>query len=399
LSSYEGRSIYHPEIDDPRVVFVGEPGKMAHPSDSWRVGRPAFELAQRGYNAALLAVYSGEEMAAAGADVLVIARQTPDPDKFKAFVQAMHQMGTVVVLDWDDSPNFHPVFHKGTKWEGLTNSAWQSLAYADACTATTPDLRDHLRQVNPRAYWLPNLIAPQMWWEDVPSYRPTQVTVGVMGGDSHDADWKSVLPELWPRLAERYPDLHFVVVGYRPDWLLSLLPSHRLTSFGWSSIFDYPKLVKFIDVGLAPLTDTEFNRMKSPIKWQEYTLAGATVVASPVMYNTWIMHGQTGLIARTPAEWFDDCCQLIESTSERHRLRDAAAKEVLEHHTFSDEKCRVWMDVYKTIYREVFGNDRPHHASRHAAGLGQPRLQSDERRGDSQLALPHYPRANGGARR
>lgn len=371
------RSAYHPERDDPRVVFVAEPGETIHPSDSWRVGRPAYELLSRGYNVSLISAKSGEDVLLAQPDVVVMPRQTPDPKQVRRYVNALHQLGIAVVLDWDDSPDFHPYFHKGTVWERKAQDGWANVALADAVTATTPDLQAHLGRAAKRSYWLPNLIAPTQWAAPMPTNRPQGLTIGVMGGHSHEEDWRSVLPDLWPRLAERYPNLTFVAIGYRPDWLAGLVPAERFVNFGWTGIYDYPQLTKFIDIGLAPLTDTTFNRMKSPIKWMEYTLAGACVIASPIMYETWIAHGQTGLIAKDAQQWYDYCCYLIDNSDVRQGMRVLAAKDVLENHTFTDEKARAWMNVYAQVYREVFRGRLPHAATGPIAA-GVQRGQGDQ---------------------
>lgn len=72
-----------------------------------------------------------------------------------------------------------------------------------------------------------------------------------------------------------------------------------------------------IDIGLAPLEDTEFNRGKSCIKYYEYASVGAVTVASDVEpYNTEV----TYLAKNTFQSWYDKIEKLIVDKEFRAKL-------------------------------------------------------------------------------
>ncbi len=353
--------MFGPQPGDPRIVFVAEPGKTAHPSDSWRVGRPSYELKERGYRSMLAVpeiINSVPKMAAHLPEIIVLPRMTPFAGQFGPYVEAMHAIGSAVVLDWDDSPDWHPQFRTLNKnYKQIVKDAWDCLKLADGITATTPDLCDHIRERTDKpVHWTPNLIPTTPWTNLNPKGRPKEVTIGVMGGDSHGTDWELLRP-VWLRIARHFPDVHFVCAGWQPTWMRRELPKDRYHFLEWGSYYQYPHNAAWIDIGCAPLVDTTFNRCKSPIKWMEYSLAGAATVVSPIMYGVWCRQNETALIAETADEWYDALAALVQDSSLRSRLSLAARQEVFEWHTFTDERCRVWMDQYRSIYRGVFGHD------------------------------------------
>lgn len=327
----------------------------AHASDLWRIVRPFYELARRGHDAVCVVGASSSAVARLRPHVHVIPRQCKTPrDRIRRYVDQCHELYSAVVVDWDDTPDLHDRARNAPDAAEVERGAWDWIECADAVTCTTPALQSYLALRAKRAYFLPNLIAPELWQHSDPPSRPLGLTIGVQGGDSHGQDWR-ILAWLWPRLAQIYPDLHFVVVGWCPDYLAGVVPAERFHFLPWTSYRDHPIACRYIDIGLAPLAANDWNRYKSPIKWLEYTLAGAAVVASDTMYGDWIRHGETGLIARTPDEWLGCCRYLIDSGSARKRLREQARADVLANFTFTDQACSRWWATYQYIYAEVFG--------------------------------------------
>ena len=66
-----------------------------------------------------------------------------------------------------------------------------------------------------------------------------------------------------------------------------------------------PALISEVDINLAPLVDSIFNRAKSEIKWIEAALVKVPTVASKIgAFSDAVVDGETGLLA-TDEEWFD----------------------------------------------------------------------------------------------
>ena len=103
---------------------------------------------------------------------------------------------------------------------------------------------------------------------------------GYIAGLGHDEDlliaYRAILPYLDRcKLKIRYG-------GMRPDFL----KEHKNIDFkrvDWH-ISKYPQKIyeQGIDIGLAPLRDTEFNRCKSNLRWLEFSAFGIPIIASDV---------------------------------------------------------------------------------------------------------------------
>jgi glycosyltransferase involved in cell wall biosynthesis len=71
----------------------------------------------------------------------------------------------------------------------------------------------------------------------------------------------------------------------------------------WSEVEEVD-LIRGMDIGIMPLSDTPWARGKCGYKLIQYMACGLPVIASPVGVNAEIVaHGETGFLATTPEEW------------------------------------------------------------------------------------------------
>src|SRR5690606_16489316 len=84
-------------------------------------------------------------------------------------------------------------------------------------------------------------------------------------------------------ILNRYPDWKLAVMGYHPEWLKEI-PDSQLQLHEFLDVPTYFENLMHLRpmVGLVPLTGSEFNKSKSNIAAQEFTMAGAAVIASPL---------------------------------------------------------------------------------------------------------------------
>lgn len=98
-----------------------------------------------------------------------------------------------------------------------------------------------------------------------------------MGTHTHGPDFAMIRPALDQLHAERGDAFDVTLIGVDPDlasapWMHRLAPPAEAVS--------YPRFVRWLraqdpfDLGLAPLTDTPFNRCKSDIKALDYAALG-----------------------------------------------------------------------------------------------------------------------------
>ena len=101
---------------------------------------------------------------------------------------------------------------------------------------------------------------------------------------------------------------------------------------GWDKL---PVLISEVDINLAPLVDSIFNRAKSEIKWIEAALVKVPTVASKIgAFSDMVIDGETGLLV-TDDQWFDKLEALVLSPELRQNLAESAYRAVLENCTLS----------------------------------------------------------------
>src|SRR6185436_19510640 len=85
-------------------------------------------------------------------------------------------------------------------------------------------------------------------------------------------------------------------------------PSDQLEWYPFSDLWEghYPMRMAMLglDVAIAPLAPTEFNKCKSPLKWAEYTAFGWPVIAQKMLpYSDVVVNGHNGLLADNKEDW------------------------------------------------------------------------------------------------
>lgn len=185
---------------------------------------------------------------------------------------------------------------------------------------------------------IPNMISTDHYKHE--SYdNGDKIVIGYMGGSSHYGDLHNTgLMDALRQIMHENKNVYFETVGMPID---SYLPKARQRFIGgergheaWYKLFG---TLKF-DIGLAPLEDTPFTRCKSNIKWQEYSIMGATVVASKVgPYGDTIKHGSDGwLVENNYESWYNALKILVQNSVLRKKIAGSAKKRVINE--FSIEK-------------------------------------------------------------
>jgi glycosyltransferase involved in cell wall biosynthesis len=206
------------------------------------------------------------------------------------------------------------------------------LSKVDGVTVSTQYLASTVRRYTdaPVAV-VPNAIDAE-WFAERQRNVPRPVpgpTIGWAGGNRPDADL-AAMAEAWGRIAARFPDVTFRVVGHQPPVLAAHVPEDRLHRTEWLPLHDYPRALVGLDIGCCPLEWTPFNRSKTPIKAWEYALSGAAVVASPTVYGNVIRHGRNGHLAATANEWEHALAYLLERPANRAMQAANLRRDVLE---------------------------------------------------------------------
>jgi glycosyltransferase involved in cell wall biosynthesis len=183
-------------------------------------------------------------------------------------------------------------------------------ANADVVTTTTPELAQHLRRLNPNVVVVPNSVDPEEWTV-APRAPNRKIRIGWQGGSTHFRDLILVTEALSALARKR--DFTFVIYGLTDMPSVKNVYRKHLKTFGdrfrhspeGLTIKTFLKKTErlpyefhpfvntsnyvstlcglALDIGIAPLLDTPFNRKKSSIKYYEYGMSGAVTVASNVL--------------------------------------------------------------------------------------------------------------------
>jgi len=219
-----------------------------------------------------------------------------NPQVIKSMVVQSMVHKKKIVLDLDDNffaiPTNHSAYDvykpKGTGRLGLSTL----LTFVDAITVSNSTLKDvisdYLKQVHnitKPIFVIENRVDPSMWVEESVKRR----VIGYSGSTSHIHDLNMVLPAI-REVMEKDKDVKFEMLGVLSKenarkafkgWPDSIL--ERIAMLGATATYDeYPDMLaeKGWKVGIAPLEINDFNKSRSNIKWQEYTMSGMVTIAS-----------------------------------------------------------------------------------------------------------------------
>jgi hypothetical protein len=323
----------------------------------WRTAIPAKYLQRRGHSVQIL---SNELRGYEAPDVLMISR-AHFVEGYK-IVEWCKSKSIRVVFDTDDALDMVPresIYYKGLQpriplYEFL-------LEEADVVTTTTETLASHLRQWNQNVAVIPNCVDPEEWQ---PQARSDAVRVGWSGGTDHLTDLAMPLDAI--REVQKKHGFTFVIQGICQEPTLEAFYERHIRQYGKTfATTPYGKSMKWLlaklagiqyefhpavdvadhsptvcglklDIGIAPLIDSNFNRNKSCIKYYEYAMSGAVTLASHVLpYST-----EVPTTAKNTRDWWE---QKLESllAADRVAMRRKEREWVMEHRNI-ETNAALW---------------------------------------------------------
>lgn len=283
------------------------------------------------------------------ADVFVIYR-CPLTTEIASFIERVHKLNKKIYFDVDDlvvdtcytnslpvvqamSDEEKSLFDDGVERNGKT------LKLCDGAIVTTERLAAELSKYVSEVFINRNVASQAMVLNSeraltVKKVRGDRVVLGYFSGSmTHNADFEQILPALGQALRIR-PNAYMKIVGdlELPNELLDY--SDRIIRSEKVSWEDLPSLIASVDINLAPLEPNLFNEAKSENKWTEAALVKVPTIASNCgAFAKVIAEGITGLLCSTTEEWLHAILKLIDDTSLRQTIGEAAYCSCLLHHT------------------------------------------------------------------
>lgn len=259
-------------------------------------------------------------------------------------IELLRKHDFLILFELDDNP---------VQWlEGYEKLDWMDLRGSHACQVSTPALAEIVRQYNPHVKVFRNelreLPPPREYREDGP------VTV-FFGALNREEDWQEILPAI-NEAARKYGEgLRFRVLADKKFFAAletehkEFLGDERYCNGDFVPYPVYCAALHSADISLLPLRDTEFNRMKSDLKFIESAGHGAAVLASPTVYEASVRDGDTGFLYRSPEEFAERLRLLVEDRPRRLKMAEEAYRYVAQERLLSRhyEERLAW-------YEELF---------------------------------------------
>jgi len=234
---------------------------------------------------------------------------------------------------------------------------------SDLVTVTTEHLARVMREHtgNENVVALPNFIPA--WVLDLERRPRARPAVGWAGGASHGSDVGLIVGPV-RRFLTRFPDWDFQLGG--TDFSETFLnPTgrarkpyamrHRVLHTPWIPVFEQPREyyeTADFDIGLAPLSGTEFDLSKSCVKVLEYAARGIPSIATDCeVYRGFIRHGENGFLVKRDHEWLKYLSLLAGDEELRLKMGDAARQEA--RRWTIERNWRLWAGAYSSLFQSA----------------------------------------------
>lgn len=342
----------------------------------YRCELPGLQMHERGHTVCVtghVAVADSGEIYAANAteatteiefDVVVMQRWMSS--ETVSYIRNARACGQIVINDVDDSfwdlPPSHPAYRQTDPARNLDNNRThykRAIAVSDAITVSTTYLAELLDGLGPPVHLLPNAIDPSRY-DPQPVRDTTSPTFGWVGALNYRSPGDvRLLSEVVGPFLRAHPEVRFVHVGTRTDdpmpiaSVLGVDPT-RIGSRPFCQVSDLPRAMRGIEVALAPLEDTPFNRAKSWIKALESAAAGIPVIASDMPEYARL---GVGVLCGSDTQWMSALERSLDPDERAASVQEGNA--VVEQHDIRT-RWTEWFDLYASLVPSHAGNPEPY---------------------------------------
>ncbi len=280
------------------IVQVEPPSPSLQGDQNYRTVQPCRALSLLDNQHVISGPWLSQTLQAAvvQADVLVVC-QAVEIDLLPIWMERLAS-GRLCIFEINDH---FAALQPWNKTAGFFNNPLiKSLAYQMAHTAhglqlSSPGLAQAFGHLNRRHQvflnhlWEPpvqRLASPQGRWR-----------LGWGGSLGHREDIAAIVPVV-AEVLQRYPQTSFAAMA--PSAMhdvFAALPTDRCKLRGLGDTQAYRQFLSGLDIGLAPLLDTPFNRCRSDIKYLEYVQAGVVPVVQALQpYLQTVQHERNGML-------------------------------------------------------------------------------------------------------
>lgn len=221
-------------------------------------------------------------------------------------------------------------------YDAQVASYGRMLSQCDAAMTTTATLVSTLADWQPEVILNRNVLSQELWdlSQQALAEKKTdadKVKLAYFSGSiTHNENFEMILPAILKVLAA-YPQTELHLVGHL-DVPAALVPYQaQLVQHDYVDWTALPAMIAAVDINLAPLVDSLFNRAKSEIKWLEAAAVKTVTLASRLgAFEEMMVDGETGLLADSD-QWETQLIRLVTDQSLRQKLAEQAYDYVSQH--------------------------------------------------------------------
>ena len=271
------------------------------------------------------------------------------------------------VLTYEDIPDYN-MAKTYFSYEMIGDSVKQIMDCCDIITVTTEELKNlYVRKMNQdpkKVMVIPNYLP--RWWigesynldHQMKQYdqQRNKPHIGFCCSTNH-FDVNNVnggvddFTEIIPWIKKNIDKYQFIFVGGIPQQLTEEVKQGKIHAQPPSDIFNYPREMKLrqLDLLIAPLIDSEFNRCKSNIKWLEFSAIGIPMIGQNICtYNKY-----TDQVFNDT----DDIDNWIDKLFFRKDSRDFYANLIVKNRTLVDgigKNDGYWLEKNLQVYYDLY---------------------------------------------
>lgn len=341
---------------DQYILLVDGVENIIPQCTRYRVLNKAEQLRKHGFAVKVVNLSDFQLSMAQNASHIIIYRSPISPELLR-LCHLAKEYGKPVFFDIDDLV-FDTVYtdqlsytqglnsvEKGNYDAGVRNYGYM-LENCDGAITSTNQLQEELYKYQSKVLLNRNLASDDLIaisGQYIKDYSQTSniVKIGYFSGSiSHNENFELIKPAI-KQLLTKYSNVQLHIVGIL-DIPEDMKPfENQIVTHDYVDWDKLPALISEVDINLAPLVDSIFNRAKSEIKWIEAALVKVPTVASKIgAFSDVVIDGETGLLA-TDDQWFDKLEALVLSPDLRQKLAESAYRAVLENCTLSKKDDMV----------------------------------------------------------
>lgn len=198
------------------------------------------------------------------------------------------------------------------------------LGYSDVVMTPNQFLADYARKYSDCVKVIPMALDTALWKPRDASSRD-EIIIGWAGAPNNIPHIERLDPVL-VSLIKRHPFVKLAIFSGRRPKLDCPFEYHPFIPG------TEPDFVKHLDIGLLPLSDSDYARGKSPIKAIQYLACGIPVVGNVIGATAEILNQKNSIAVSNDAEWYEAFERLILNRDLAITMGHAGRKFVEKNH-------------------------------------------------------------------